>query len=461
MAPNYQSLDFSSCLDRLTVLTPNVSEPNACVPWPSSFNPYNVTTLPGFTLEMLSEILSNPAFGHDANLCFSVVQLLPKNFPGIRSVIEDPRTLNLPVLSLHLLGQHTLPDPVNRTTDPIEILDWWWGNVVNNTGRTSDFLRNVTQSCTFAICRTIGDIGDKDIIGIGMLVSTDMLIILAILFGLPALFAWTAEPPPAPVTKEASDGPASRPKVRWLTRIQTALVGTLDDLLGAILIFTLSVLVSSIVYRFTELTVYNKFMAETLSLVCATAMVMVGAAHWRHGRLRVAMFVGYWLNAVLTIVLFATDFYSQARGLDEGLPLERNCLRSVLTPEAPPGALPDLNDLGSKRKYYPACFALWCVALLGSMAQLPRVRGGWLARQKRAVLLVVDAVPFVAGTATMIWLIGLFWKTYEDMTQAYGEAFTTNEKEWGFGQILALATWIPPILTFGHQLIGKYSSAPG
>ena len=294
-----------------------------------------------------------------------------------------------------------------------------------------------------------------------MLISTAMLIALAIVFAIPSLFDWTSHPsqidqpqtPGSSSSPSTPDGEARGPAAR----LRSSLVGTLDDLLSALIIFTLSVVVSSLVLRLHNESLYDIFTAEALSLISASATVMIAAAYWRHNRARPAALVGFIADAMLTIVLFGIEFWFQHwPGSVEGLPREHRCLLQIL-------GGPDLNNLGGKRGAFPACFVLWLLALAGSLLHLPWVRarvpgdaGGGKTSRPSVVYRVLALSPMVFGTATILSLCVLFYNTWRQMRDAYGEAFTANVQDWGFGQFLALATWVPPILTFIHLLFGTF-----
>jgi len=165
---NYSALDFSPCIDRLHPEIPDPGQPNPCVPWPSSFNPYKVNHIQDFKMSMLQEIITNRFFGIELNLCYAAASLLPNTFIAITNVTNTPQYLNLPVLDLWRMAQHTMPATINNTITPVDVIAWWWNSTVNDTEATSRFLRAVEDDCRFAICDSFVAIGDPDITGIGV-----------------------------------------------------------------------------------------------------------------------------------------------------------------------------------------------------------------------------------------------------------------------------------------------------
>jgi hypothetical protein len=140
-----------------------------------------------------------------------------------------------------------------------------------------------------------------------MLVSTGMLIFLAIMFAIPAVFGWRF------LRQSVSKRPYSSTDFPKSRRLRHALIRTLDDLVGAVIIFTLSVNIAALIIRFrTAAVLFDIFMAETLSLISSTAMAMISTAYWvsycQVNSLRPSVLLGFAVNAVLTIILFRFEF---------------------------------------------------------------------------------------------------------------------------------------------------------
>lgn len=167
MAKNYSSYDFSACLATVSRNVTAPGERNPCVPPPSSLNPYNVTGLPDFKIDMLREILDNPFFGRNIGACYYAAMLMPPTFIAIDSAMSDPRKLDMPMLRLHEFTRMAFPAPINESS-PGQVVGWWWDSVVNQKDATENFISAIRDNCTYAICHTRGGIGDSDITGIGV-----------------------------------------------------------------------------------------------------------------------------------------------------------------------------------------------------------------------------------------------------------------------------------------------------
>ena len=169
---NYTSaaLNFSSCLSQHNYKISAWGEPNPCVPYPSSFNPYHINNLSDFKMSMLQEIISNDYFGTNLALCYYVARILPPTFVAIDTVTKDPSKLDVGVLTLQNLTMRTVPSPYNESS-PRAVSDWWWDNVANDFAGTRSFLDATKTECTAAICHSLTAVGDPDITGIGVCVT--------------------------------------------------------------------------------------------------------------------------------------------------------------------------------------------------------------------------------------------------------------------------------------------------
>jgi len=280
-----------------------------------------------------------------------------------------------------------------------------------------------------------------------MLVSTGMLIFLAILFAVPAVFGWKSR------RHDLNKGLHPSKNLSKDRRLREALIGSLDDLVSAIILFTLSVDIAALIIRFRNPPIlFDIFMAETLSLISSTAMTMIATAYWitysHAGRLRPSVLFGFAACAVLTIALFGIEFHNVGF---EGIPLERNCLQVAM-------GTGEWDNPGGRLWVLPLCFTLWMCSLVASLSQLPWVR----ARTPRNIFFsntsyIVGLIPMVFGTVSLVFLCRMFYLSYVLIEKAFGTSFTEPENDWSFGQFLALATWVPPFLQFSHLIYGKSS----
>jgi len=459
-----------------TACAANSKRPSDCIPEPSSLNPYSVHSLDNFTMAMLTEIISNQHYAVELGLCWPAAAMLPPSFEEIDKTIADPRRLNLRLLDFWNFTSRALPVPLNASS-PAVVADWWWNRTVSDRRGTGAFIDATRRECLDDKCAMLGPIGDPDIAGIGMLISTAMLIVLACLFAIPAAYGWhvvraqsrrrnsydALTPPPPEKTAALGHRPTSLGDVSRGHSLRRALIFTLDDLVGAVVLFTLSVLVAALILRLNRDEVvlrYNMFMAETLALVAAAAMVMIAASYWatywQVDRVRLTVLAGFVVNAVLTVTLFAVEFAGTAQQNEPQL--EWRCLNRRL---GFTGRNDDDDDrldiIGLERRAGLILgFVLWLVALLASLLHLPQLRhmrptkGPWAS-----VWYFAGLLPMVAGGVVMFVAVFMFGKTYELMKTTYGGSYTLSLANWSFGQVLALATWVEPFMHFLHLIFGK------
>lgn len=222
---------------------------------------------------------------------------------------------------------------------------------------------------------------------------------------------------------------------------------------------------------------------EALTLLGSTVMVLLAASKWQaeieeqkqeRARLKpedvehkrketniskktVMEVCSFGINVILTIALFSIQFWYQLQidGKAEGLPIERQCL------QATQGRGHDLDALGNEKYYLPISFALWLVALFGSLLCLRlRIRaagpapGPGSTASRSALYQAARTLAVVFGSTVLVLLCLMFYDTWMDMKMVFGRAFLSTESAWNFGQFLALFTWFPPLIT----LVQDYSS---
>lgn len=98
-----------------------------------------------------------------------------------------------------------------------------------------------------------------------MLTSVATLLFLALAFSLISIY---------PLAKRFSC-PSFKPRFSF----RDACIGTVDELFSAVSVFTLAVLVSTLVFRYRSDTRFDALMANAMSLFCSTALVMLAATY--------------------------------------------------------------------------------------------------------------------------------------------------------------------------------------
>lgn len=276
-----------------------------------------------------------------------------------------------------------------------------------------------------------------------MIVAVSMLLFLAIVFSVLSL---------GPVTAIVS-----RPSGKRHFSFRQACIGTVDELFSAVYVFAISVLVSTFAYRYRTDSRFDVLMADGLSLCCSTTVIMLAATYWAHNKERPHATASFIVTIIITVALFTTHFSVASK---RASPVELACGTGKGWISVTKGDPFDMRLFS----FIPIGFASWCFALIGAVFHHPILHGRRPGPKKRIKLWfwnLTESLPCVFGIIGLAIYAAYFFNTWRMMKSTYGEAFTSAEKQWGFGQYLAVFTWLPPILTFIHLYFGKFLFAFG
>jgi hypothetical protein len=432
-----------------SLLSPNNSQ--TCV-LPSTPNPFNVTSLSDLNVNYFTNLLSdqNTTDNYNKVVCPIASNLLPlTNLSLVQTIIDDPAKLDVGLLDLVNFARHVFPYPTNNSGAG-EIVSWWVNTTTNNGGDASTFIRTIVDDCAWSFCQSSYiTIGNPDIVGIGMLASTTMLMLLSFSFSI------------------LSFGPIvhliTRPEQKTKYSFRVSFLGTLDDLFQAVLVFGISVIVSGFVFRYHTESHFDALMADGLAMLCSTTVVMLAASYWAHNKPR--PYVAWCVAAVvvLTVALFATHHTVVSI---RASPVERACGTDGRTWSQGDGEaeVRDADFNATHFKFNPLGFACWCLVTFGAVFHHPKVKRRLKPRPGRSVgyivYVVLESLPSFFGLLGLAIYLAYFWHTWRLMKMVYGDAFTKAEKTWGFGQYLAVATWLPVFLQFGHLFMCKFDPTP-
>ncbi|KAK3690473.1 hypothetical protein B0T22DRAFT_463654 [Podospora appendiculata] len=433
-------------------------------------NADNITSLADLTFPYLSTLVVNHGdrLVRNSTGCEAASNLLPLSNLGILglqphgansehinlTVTVDPATLDVGLQHLQHFANELFPYPLNASNIG-DVATWWMNATTQDTQDTKDFLSAVINSCPSTFCQSSAiTIGNPDIVGIGMLIAVGMLLLLAFAFTI------TSFGPMINIVSRAVD---KAHKERDHFCFRQALIGTVDELFSAVFVFGLAVIVSTFVYRYNTEARFDVLMADALSMFCSTSVIMLAAPYWSHNEFRTHSTASFIVIAILTIALFATHFHVVNI---HASPVELACGTGKGSVNFRDGDPFDMRLF----RFIPIGFACWCLALIGATFHHPyinkyqpydpygrRARGQprrtptAAERVKLALWKIVESFPTVFGLIGLVIYAVYFFNTYKMMKDTYGEAFTKAEKTWGFGQYLAVFTWLPPILTFLHM----------
>ncbi|KAK0649840.1 hypothetical protein B0T16DRAFT_508753, partial [Cercophora newfieldiana] len=426
-----------------------------CVP-PTLWNPHSVSALSDLTVGHLFNVVPyNQTYDKEADTfsdiaCPVASGLLPikdifylNEDDAVDVAFRDPANLSIGVLELTNLARNLFPFPLNESR-PGDIVNWWINATERDASNVTRFLGHVAEECWYEYCQSrYISIGNPDIVGYGMFISVVILLLLTITFSVLSF---------SPISQylrsaQPSDTPVPRPKRRFNLRL--SLVTTLPHLLSTTLVFTASVIISSYVYRWTTHSRFDALMADALSMLCATSIIMLCASYWATTPDSLSAHQHWYIPAsiallgVLNTVLFATHFSVFYK---PGKVIERLCSRGSSALSSSSQGFRESEDF----QYFLAGFIAWMLACVGLVFHYPRLRkyrrrtNGW----RYALWATAEALPAVAGMAALFVYARYYWTTRSIMKEVYGRAFLDAIKRWGFGQYLALATWGSPLLLF-------------
>ncbi|KAK4442418.1 hypothetical protein QBC34DRAFT_363781 [Podospora aff. communis PSN243] len=422
-----------------------------CVP-PTLWNPDSITTLSELRIDHLVDVIPyNQTYDKETDefsdfACPVASPILPirdifflNEDDATDTLFRDPASLSVGVLELTSLARQLFPYPLNESL-PGDVVNWWVNATEQDASGVTLFLGHVARECWYDFCQSrYISIGNPDIVGYGMFISIVILLLLTLTF---SVLSFT------PISRHFRNPLHSQtPTPRF--NLRHCLLTTLPHLLATTLVFTASVIISSYVYRWTTHSRFDALMADALSMLCATSLVMLCAAYWattpshQHQHQPWYMPASIVLLGILNTILFATHFSVFYK---PGKVIERLCHRT------PSSSSPEQTEFHNSTdfQYFLAGFIAWLLACVGLAAHYPSFRSARAALRgwKYGLWVVAEALPAVAGMAALAVYARYYWITRGVMKEVYGRTFLDGIKRWGFGQYLALATWGPPVLLF-------------
>ncbi|KAK3994403.1 hypothetical protein QBC44DRAFT_357284 [Cladorrhinum sp. PSN332] len=372
-----------------------------------------------------------------ANLSSLIIE--PEERDGTLRVDLDPINLDVGIIDLSVFAKELFPAPLNESQIG-EVVTWWKNATVQDNAATKDFLNAVVNRCGRTFCKSgYITVGNPDIVGIGMIVAIVMLLFLTLAFSILSF---------GPLVQTVA-----RPSKKERFSFRAACIGTVDELFSAVFVFALALIVSTFVFRYKTDTRFDALMANALSQLCATTVVMLAASYWAHNKERPHATGSVFVVAVLTISMFAThapvaNMHASAAELACGIGKGRiSTIRG------------DPFDM-KKFHFVPVGFGAFILALVGAVSHHPWVHPHRPTREKKSHVVsrilwkVAQSLPSVAGLIGLAVYTTYFLNTWEMMKETYGNTFSKNIKNWGFGQYLAIFTWLPPVLSFVHLFWG-------
>ncbi|KAH6665111.1 hypothetical protein B0J14DRAFT_680850 [Halenospora varia] len=342
---------------------------------------------------------------------------------------------------LEFLGA-ALPEPYRSNLTDLELLVY--RNFFLSSEKASDItkLLNVGfDACQKDICEVQGYTGNPDIGGIGVIISYTVEAALVTLYFIAINFQLAKE--------RAGDGNKIKDK------FQQALVKASEGLLDSALFFSLSISTAGWVSFVSGTSYYEKLVFTSANVLALSALFAFLGIFTEEGRKK----RGVYILAVLIAAILTESAIQYIVYLAE--------------PNEKYTDYPCLHLQFKEDGYHPTIFEALFFLLLGLSVLAGIVGIFWLlyggkdpisARRKtsnKTIYKWVTATRIliqIAAIAVMWVELVYLWKIRRIMSEIAGA--TWAEGSWGFGQILALFIWLPPIidilgwLTLSERMLG-------
>ncbi|PVH97326.1 hypothetical protein DM02DRAFT_685486 [Periconia macrospinosa] len=340
--------------------------------------------------------------------------------------------------------------PSNLSTYPTDaqLLGWYVDNstTIELTEWMSWGLSNCSESHTLdEFCKTYGSAGDDDLAGVGMFIAYQTEAALATIYAIAILFGRIQD---HYRKSSASNSVLKRVAKRALTAFEESSVGFIDSAV----IFSMSLQIASIVQTSRSFRVPDKLispytaavsmMACLSSAFCAALLqcTLVGA------RRRKQRVVG-WLLLFALVLSNLVLLLRLTRYWDD-----------VLSDPGPQIVWAAFCDPQQNFDVYPLGYSMTAIFV---------VTVGWICLP----ISVKDDRPWSVGTLlrlgfaftcvlSMWTLLGLITAWRADIIQTSSE-INNEDQQWSFGQVLALAAWVPIIKEWGFLVIFPPEEALG
>ncbi|KAF2026123.1 hypothetical protein EK21DRAFT_116127 [Setomelanomma holmii] len=344
-----------------------------------------------------------------------------------------------------ITGVITMMDSICNTTDQkfptgAQWLEWYLSDVSNAT--VSDLSSYTIEYCSAEFCRKLGWEGNSDLAGRGMMVTYWLEGGLACIY---AIFIRVGARMSLSRGDGSRNGRGTSPRT-MMQSMTSAVIGSAPGLLDSMVLFCVAMLAAALYsYAHALATKDGVTDAERISLlfmavysIFPPALVQSVMAPMQRKKFHI---VQWCLICVLAIL---------------------DCVLAAVAPSPSTTNLVYGRDWTNEQIYDQTCAAsnvpMW-VAMKAfeiiaptAIAILATARLPWAYQfQKRKVeafqsyLWMLPAVVSFSG----IWVfMGIFAAYRSKQGQLSGES--DKEREWGFGQILALAQWLPVLANFAY-----------
>jgi hypothetical protein len=229
-------------------------------------------------------------------------------------------------------------------------------------------------------------------------------------------------------------------------RFFDAFTGTITPLFDMCLTFTIAAEVSTLAFHSQAVSRYEMVIAELLCLFTSSACITLWVFRFGITRFRVPRFFFYLSTWPLLIAIIAVHNTMKVKGMKN---LVMTCLDNRMGRYTEnPG-----------RDY--TLFSAWGfvsvsqILVLMERVDLRSIKGKFYRRPVMLGRGLALITPLLC-CAMMIWCVAEMASLRQKMKEMAGSEY--DENSWGFGQVFALATWFPIVLSFVYFLFREFFS---
>jgi hypothetical protein len=357
------------------------------------------------------------------------------------------------------------PDPFFQASSGA-IVDW----LDNLNTSTSDFSTAVSQinsTCFIEYCRDLEWQGNPDLAGVGAFASYTIGVALAVFFTVAILshrlFPFTSNPPP-------HSHPKIHSNAKRTTRLPPALLTSFTLFWDSAYLFNLAVTIATAISLSQNNSLYNREFTRLSASISWSIIASTWPLYAPICRYPKVRWIGIWLATAGYIIISATVM---VRGRGEGTVFELGCLDAYKARSGVRMTVGDMVEMvvmGMQLLGWVfSCLYLWKgIWWIAARRVLERGRVGegtgvgrwpWVSKRDsvwRRRWRVVCAVVWCAflGFGMIVCLVSFALKR-EMTAEVAGPSL--EESKWGFGQVMALTTWLPTVVDFLLILKGECS----
>jgi len=326
-----------------------------------------------------------------------------------------------------------------------EIMSWFENISQNNfTWIENHMYRAPFDACVNKTCQAITYAGNADIAGIGMLVSYCIEAVMATMYVGFRLVPMVRQHTMSPM-RERDPAPRGHSLKLLGQRFVDAIDFTLDNFLETALVFCFATVAAGMVIVLSSDRPYDMLQCTLVTGFSLSIILALWGLHresMRQERLR-----NYFFAVIITLA-FAEAGVVVSTGYKYITRREYNCLNEVFSSFNRPILFFILVQAFTGL----AALLVWLVIVFETPLIPAYLRESMLV--KAAISIPWSAIACGYGFISFWLTLGILLRVRQLVDDRIG--ISDAEKSWGFGQVMALSTWLPTQVFFVHILFSKF-----